>query len=146
MNDRIRCGHITDATERRRCENTFGPEGQTDEADARRALSVVADVRRELAGVEEGRRPFPCRSRTWVRIAAMQWTMSTARAQMPGLPSYAESVCSALGVDDEHLSDATRQLTARLDSAESGTRQRMRFTEDSLTRIRAMVSPQGRIH
>jgi hypothetical protein len=141
MNDEMRCSRMTDAAERRRCENSYG-EGRAEKEGAdREGLRHVAELRRELAGVEDGRRPFPCFSQTWTRLAALQFPPSMAKNWVPTLAQQAERVCSVMGVDRGHLGDSTRSLVQALDQSESMTRQRLRQTEENVVRFRAMVRP-----
>ncbi len=141
MNDEMRCARITDAAERRRCENNYGEGHAEKEVADRDGLRHVAELRRELGGVEEARRPFPCFSQTWTRLAALQFPASMAKNWVPTLAQQADRVCGALGVDREHLGESTRSLVQTLDSSESQTRQRLRQTEENLVRFRAMVRP-----
>ncbi|MFW5920237.1 MAG: hypothetical protein ACOCUS_00250 [Polyangiales bacterium] len=112
-----------------------------DEArEAGKALRILANLRQQtLRGVEELRRPFPCWTDRFTRIAEMEWEGSIARAQMPGLEPQAERVCASVELDEENLEEGVENLESTLDSAESMAGRTLRQTNANIERMQAMI-------
>lgn len=120
-----------------RCENTYGAQEPGDAEQAAAALAVVQEVRAVLVGVPQTR-PFPCYSPVWRRVEATSWTMSVARAQIPGLATAAHSICEAVGVDSEALNEQVRRIHDRLDRSNASLVQLSESRQDTLIRMRAV--------
>ncbi|MFK8000089.1 MAG: hypothetical protein AB8H86_10845 [Polyangiales bacterium] len=120
-----------------RCQNAYGAQEPGDAEQAAAALAVVRDVRAVLVGVPE-QNPFPCYSPVWRRVGATTWTMSVARAQIPGLERDAQSLCAAIGVDSEALNEQVRRIHDRLDRSNASLVQLSESRQDTLIRLRAM--------
>lgn len=119
-----------------RCENTYGAQEPGDAEQAAAALAVVREVRAVLVDVPE--RPFPCYSPVWRRVGATTWTMSVARAQIPGLERQAQSLCESIGVDSEALNEQVRLIHDRLDRSNASLVQLSESRQDTLIRLRAL--------
>lgn len=119
----------------RRCENSYGPQGGTDAADAIAALAVVDEARAVLERAPGGR--FPCHHPLWARVEARQWTLRVARAQMPRVPAEVNRICERIGVDTETLATRQRDIQDRVDVDTATAREaeeRLRLRVRSLRR------------
>jgi len=134
MRDIRRC--IAPGPYDRRCENAYGSQRPGDAEEARQAMRTVGEVRRALEGVPERRR-FPCRSPLWERIARTRWTMTVARAQIPGLATRARSICDSLGVDEEELTRLVERTREGVDRAAASVTQLSTSRRSSLIQMRA---------
>jgi hypothetical protein len=118
-----------------RCENAYGPQEPGDAEQARAAMAVVAEVRRALGGVPDRRR-FPCRSTVWDRVENRTWTLSVARAQIPGLARQARSICESLGVDVPTLTEKVQRIRDRVDRADASMVQLGNSRRSSVLQLR----------
>jgi hypothetical protein len=119
-----------------RCENAYGSQEPGDAEQARRAMRTVTEVRGILEGVPE-RRPFPCRSPLWDRIEQSRWTMTVARAQIPGLATQARSICESLGVEQEALERVVQRTRESVDRAIASEAHLATIRRTSLAQMRA---------
>ncbi|MBX3245579.1 MAG: serine/threonine protein kinase [Myxococcales bacterium] len=105
---------------------------------ARELQAAVEEARRILAGVAEGRAPFPCDAPVWARFRAVSngansWSASAASR----VTRERSAICRQLGTAREDLTRVRRQLEEQLDSAEGNARQVLRNYRSAATQLRA---------
>jgi hypothetical protein len=136
MRDIERCAG-TGGAERARCLDAYGEAGREVAEEASRALVLLDAHRRELGPVRSGAQRFACETPVLARLAATRWTGTVARAQLGTLARQAEEVCRTFGVDAEGQRRALREVTTRLDRAESAARSGRRVLLESIASLRA---------
>jgi hypothetical protein len=122
-----------------RCENAFGPAGGRDARDALEVLRVLDEIRALVDGVPDRRR-FPCRHPMWARLEARQWTQRVARAQMPGLPREARSLCDHIGVDETELTQLVSRIRDQVDGDVAQAAQAETRSQTTLDQLRAQYN------
>jgi hypothetical protein len=134
MQDILRC--IDPGPYDHRCENAYGPPTGNGAEEARRVRRVLDELRALLEGVPDDRR-FPCNDPVFDRIDRMRWTLSVARAQMPGLSTTARNLCETIGVRPEDLRTLVTRITDEVARDEAMVNQMSTSRRGSLRQMRA---------
>jgi hypothetical protein len=98
---------------------------------AQQVIKAIGAARQELAGVAEGRRPFPCQSSTWSTLrqltnAGNVWSGTAARRVV----TLRDRICRGMGAHpDQHRQNA-KNFTSFLDLTEGNLRSTSRTYHD----------------
>jgi hypothetical protein len=109
--------------------------------------SVALDVEREigearqaLAGVEDGRRPFPCDAAVFSRLRRLTAAGNTwSGAAAERVVRMRDNVCRRIGMDSEQLRQSEQQFRARVDDAEGALRTTRRSFATVVAQYQALV-------
>lgn len=121
------------------CRNAYGDKTPQTLPDARRAMGELNRVR---ALMRRSRGRFPCHDPIWARLAATQWTLRTAEAQIPGIAQRAHRICDRIGLTDEDLEKAQNAIRDRTERLVASIAQYLASRRQGLTQLRNVYGDQ----
>ncbi len=99
--------------------------------------AAIGDARRSLAGVQEGRRPFPCNAPVFSRLRTLEDAGNTYSGAAAGrVTTLRNRICTRLGTDIGALRQSERRFLETLDDTEGALRQTQRSFREVIDRLR----------
>jgi len=107
---------------------------------AEQIRNAVGEARRTLAGVQEGRRPFPCNAPVFRRLRTLKDAGNTYSGAAAGrVVTLRNRICGRLGTDVEDLRRDERRFLQTLDDVEGTLRQQQRTFRQVIDQYRPWV-------
>jgi hypothetical protein len=104
---------------------------------AEQVRDAIGEARRTLAGVQDGRRPFPCNAPVFRRLRTLQDAGNTySGAAARRVTTLRNRICGRLGTDVDDLRQAERRFLQTLDDTEGTLRQTQRSFREVIDRLR----------
>jgi serine/threonine-protein kinase len=104
---------------------------------AEQVRDAIGEARRTLAGVQEGRRPFPCNAPVFRRLRTLQDAGNTySGAAARRVTTLRNRICGRLGTDVDDLRQSERRFLQTLDDTEGTLRQTQRSFREVIDRLR----------
>jgi hypothetical protein len=101
---------------------------------------AIGQARRTLAGVSEGRRPFPCNAPVFRRLRTLKDAGNSYSGAAAGrVITLRNRICGRLGTDHEDLRRAERRFLQTLDDTEGTLRQTQRTFRQVIDQYRPWV-------
>ena len=127
-----------DRARRMAADRSISSNQPADLAD--QVLAAVDEARQELAGVEEGNRPFPCGSAVFARLRTLSRGANSYAGAAAGRVAQLQSIiCGSLGVDPQNLRQLEQRLSSDLDGVEGRLHAHERTLQTSLRARRALL-------
>jgi hypothetical protein len=104
---------------------------------AEQVRDAIGEARRTLAGVQEGRRPFPCNAPVFRRLRTLKDAGNTYSGAAAGrVDTLRGRICGRLGTDVDDLRSAERRFTQTLDDTEGTLRSTQRSFRQVIDQLR----------